>query len=148
MTRKPAQPSLMSRGAPASGDEPEPLALWWRDRLALLQAVHRHASEDPLFARQVVQLLANMAKGNRRLRSEFEEAVKAPAPGQQNTPASVLYMLLDTYEDLTRGPCKMPSEAAKEHLSQISKTAWGKVPSIKAVERLLTKARKLRAEQA
>lgn len=101
MTRKPAPPSLLSRGAPASRDETAPPVPWWRDDAKLLEAVIRRATDDPAFGKRLMREAASVARSKPALKMELDAAAKGGRSGARATPLAELMMIADMDAVLT-----------------------------------------------
>ena len=93
--------SLMSRGAPTSGDEGALLVPWWRDDAKLLEAVIRRATDDPAFGKRLMREAASVARSRPGLKKELEAAAKGGRSGARETPLAELMMIADMDAALT-----------------------------------------------
>lgn len=138
MTQKHAQPSLLSRGAPASGDESAQLVPWWQSPRRLLAHVIAHAQADEAFAADVARAVGELSARRDDLREALQEGLAKRGRGRARNTNAELHVLLDTYEVLRAPPSSMSAAQAEEHLGLLFKK------STERIHNLLTQARKLR----
>ncbi len=139
MTRKRAQPSLLSRGAPALGDDPAPRVPWWQSPRRLLAHVIAHAKADEAFAADVARAVGELSAHREDLRDALKEGLAKRGRGRAKNTQAELHMFLDTYEVLRQPPYSMKSTAAEAQLALMFNK------SQERIHNLLSKGRKLRA---